>query len=128
MIDGWTADNLISREALKKAIEEQRKSKVYSEADERQNVIIDCILYIIDNAPTVEISGLPKIHYDRGFIAGYEKGKAERPHGEWIKQEQGAFYPIECSNCHNEPLCNDEGYLLSNFCPNCGAKMDGGEE
>ena len=45
--------DLISREALKKAIEEQRKPKAYSEADERQNIIIDCILYIIDNAPTV---------------------------------------------------------------------------
>lgn len=40
-------------DTLRKAIEEQRKPKVYSEADERQNVIIDCILYIIDNAPTI---------------------------------------------------------------------------
>jgi len=51
-----------------------------------------------------------------------------RPQGEWITQEKGAFYPIECSNCHNEPACKDEGYVLSKFCPECGAKMKGGRE
>ena len=49
----------------------------------------------------------------------------ERPQGEWITQEQGAFYPIECSSCHHEPFCNDEGYVLSEFCPECGADMRG---
>ena len=48
------------------------------------NSKIDLCIDAIDSAPTVEISGLPKIHYDRGFIAGYEKGKTERPKGEWI--------------------------------------------
>lgn len=51
-----------------------------------------------------------------------------RTQGEWITQEQGAFYPIECSNCHNEPFCNDEGYVLSKFCPECGAKMERSEK
>lgn len=31
-----------------------------------------------------------------------------------------------CSNCKHEAIfdCNDE-YVLSDFCPNCGARMDG---
>ena len=31
-----------------------------------------------------------------------------------------------CTNCRNEAIfdCNDE-YILSDYCPNCGAKMDG---
>jgi hypothetical protein len=34
-----------------------------------------------------------------------------------------------CSNCSYEAIftCNDE-YELSAYCPNCGAKMEGGEE
>lgn len=37
----------------------------------------------------------------------------------------GGYY---CSNCHYEAIysCNDE-YVLSAYCPNCGARMMGGE-
>jgi ribosomal protein S27E len=80
----------------------------------------------VENAPTVEVDKLI-------LIVAKRHGKREimlnalRPHGKWINQEQGAFYPIECSNCHNEPFCNDEGYKLSNYCSNCGADMRGEE-
>lgn len=91
---------------------------------------------IIDNAPTVE----PRIEYGtdgqpyRLFISGgqvvtdnlqgwrYE----ERPHGKWIKHEWG----YSCSVCG---VSNDYAYdnnihkFTDYFCPNCGAKMDGGE-
>ena len=34
----------------------------------------------------------------------------------------------KCSNCGNEAIfsCNDE-FVLSDYCPDCGEKMDGGE-
>lgn len=34
----------------------------------------------------------------------------------------------KCSNCGNEAIfsCNDE-FVLSDYCPDCGAKMDGGD-
>lgn len=52
-------------------------------------------------------------------------------HGRWVSwEEAGNFIPspdrYECSICHDaaERLCN--GFdLLSSYCPNCGAKMDG---
>ena len=53
---------------------------------------------------------------------------ADRPMGEWINQDNGAFYPYECSNCHEQPFCDDYGYHLTNYCPNCGAIMKGGAE
>ena len=50
--------------------------------------------------------------------------KQYRAEGEWINQEQGAFYPVECSNCHKQPLLNeDEDYEYTKYCPYCGAKM-----
>ena len=50
----------------------------------------------------------------------------ERKKGEWIDQDDGAYYPVECSECRKIPLFDVYGdYILSNFCPNCGAKMKG---
>ncbi len=39
-------------------------------------------------------------------------------HGQWIVDCEGCYYPY-CSECQHEPK------ELSNYCPNCGAKMDG---
>lgn len=46
-------------------------------------------------------------------------------HGDW----KGYF--SHCSVCGEEALSQDNGtlhgaYFLTNYCPNCGAKMDGG--
>lgn len=35
----------------------------------------------------------------------------------------------ECSHCGSEPFVDWKGsYVFSKYCPNCGAKMDGGAE
>ena len=43
-------------------------------------------------------------------------------HGEWLICSDG-YYPY-CSKCKNEP----QGRVMTDYCPNCGAKMDGGDE
>lgn len=66
--------------------------------------------------------------------------QAERPrtngdvapvvHGRWISwEEAGNFVPSpdrhECSICHDAAQVLVNGFeLLSDYCPNCGAKMD----
>ena len=47
-------------------------------------------------------------------------------HGEWIKIPGS---DKTCSKCGEEyPTIDHRGFLLTdNFCPNCGAKMDGGK-
>ena len=49
---------------------------------------------------------------------------AEVKHGEWIWSMDFPIMQamIRCS------LCNEPSITMSKFCPNCGAKMDGGEE
>lgn len=62
-------------------------------------------------------------------------------HGHWILLRESEITglnpefagrdPIggyQCSNCKEEAIfdCNDE-FVLSSYCPNCGAKMTGGE-
>lgn len=53
-------------------------------------------------------------------------------HGRWISWEKaGNFVPSpdrhECSVCHDAAQVLVNGFeLLSDYCPKCGAKMDGG--
>ena len=46
---------------------------------------------------------------------------AEVVHGRWIWNEEGEIDWEQFYRCSN---CGDKGYWESNFCPNCGAKMD----
>jgi len=55
-------------------------------------------------------------------------------HGRWIIDyaEGSKIYHAHCSECNKEPDRNIGGdyYIdkLSDFCPNCGARMDGDNE
>lgn len=54
------------------------------------------------------------------FDMGYLNGKADAVvHARWIICSDG-YYPY-CSACKAEPKSRE----LTNYCPNCGAKMDG---
>ena len=47
----------------------------------------------------------------------------EVEHGRWIKYPHNSG--IYCSKCRHKRRYRD---IYDNYCPNCGAKMDGGEE
>ena len=62
-------------------------------------------LRIIEQAPTIDIA--PVVH------------------GEWVKD---GGCECRCKKCGYAPLYDYFGRVrLSNYCPHCGAKMDGGE-
>ena len=43
-------------------------------------------------------------------------------HGYWIMHDDELGLTCECSVCHIETMCD------GNYCPNCGAKMNGGNK
>ena len=46
-------------------------------------------------------------------------------HGRWIEKEKYTFgIMYDCSLCENRILDNGHSW---NYCPHCGAKMDGGD-
>ena len=44
-------------------------------------------------------------------------------HGQWIMNDDQVY---ECKECGYVP--SFDGYTYFNYCPNCGARMDGGKE
>lgn len=43
------------------------------------------------------------------------------PQGEWECLDDGVY---RCTKCHHAPIANiDDKFVLSKFCPNCGARM-----
>lgn len=50
----------------------------------------------------------------------------EVKHGRWIKKTADCIYYYACSECGEPVLRSQWGCdFFSEFCPNCGAKMDG---
>jgi hypothetical protein len=90
---------------------------------------LNSLLDEIKNAPTVEpetsrlalIEDIRKkqMDADKAFLEGYERGKNERPQGEWILNKD------ENPEC---PFCHHSFTYWGNYCPNCGADMRGEKE
>lgn len=110
----------IEREALKsklKNMEATSPNKVY------QNAMEDMIYYfipkIIDEIPTADVE---PVRHGRWVLLRESEITGFNP-------ELAGLDPIggyQCSNCKKEAIfdCNDE-FVLSSYCPNCGARMDG---
>lgn len=54
-------------------------------------------------------------------------------HGQWISLTECSNAGVYCSICHKKVYkedyawCNRKNKVRSSYCPNCGAKMAGGE-
>ena len=79
----------------------------------------------VDKEELIRVLQYDREQYDRGFADGYQKARDELVHGRWIEhewaeEENGLLVSnFECSACHNWERKE------SDYCPNCGAKMDG---
>lgn len=77
-----------------------------------------------DIALYTELSGHDGEHTAIGIIGayldGYDKGKEDRPQGEWIMNKTSARgRNYTCTNCQKVSRNKSE------FCPKCGADMRG---
>lgn len=121
---------LIDADALLAIIEEEEKGL---ETSEFQLAAIACINHIKE-APTVKAWTRAEHNAD-AFHAYVEGKKSAMKHGEWLEKEvsrialDGEMQSARCSCCglyHTTPFL----YYFTEYkyCPNCGAKMDGGDE
>ena len=52
-------------------------------------------------------------------------------HGHWVSEYDCGYTTPHCSECGETALTKEEtsyDYVYSSYCPNCGAKMGGGED
>lgn len=70
--------------------------------------------------------GIDSIDYQFGFNAGYARAKAEVKHGRWkawdLTWGRSIYVCTSCGDAMEVPTEN--GKLIFNYCPNCGARMD----
>ena len=80
----------------------------------------------IETIPSVDIphSDDWEKYSDKLWKNAYERGKADRPQGEWIEQEDDYHHYWECSECGMGVGLDD----IRNYCPNCGARMKGADD
>lgn len=63
------------------------------------------------------------VGYSNGYKQGYEQGKKDAvKHGHWIDTGRTDYYLNKEYRCS---CCDAVDYMRSNYCPNCGAKMEG---
>ena len=72
----------------------------------------------------MDMERIEQMAYDIGYQRGYEKGKADRPQGEWIFHSEWEEYycRYECS------LCGRTYDYDMNYCGFCGARMKGADD
>lgn len=119
-------NDLISRSELKRKLHSFFDGKTIVEPA----YILRDVFYYIDNAPKVSLQDIyQEGHYD-GHLEGYTKAiNEERSQGEWIILDRNDRFKIgyyKCNLCGYKYPVPDE--LSKNFCPHCGANMEGGAE
>lgn len=80
----------------------------------------------VEDAP--EVSLKPHVHFDYDAIR--EEIEKKMTHGHWIvvlAKEWCTFDECKCSVCGAVEYFQ-KGWKKYNYCPNCGAKMEGGED
>ena len=123
-------NDLISREALKKAIDDAYK-EYDGYAPEDLSRFAERVDEEIDNAPTVENITIFCENADEKTIEDLkvelERVKTElRPQGEWKDYSEDGY--VECPICNCLTNCDDNIDEL-HYCWNCGAKLrKGGAE
>ena len=83
----------------------------------------------------------PNSSYEEGFDRGLDRAQrvildapasdvAPVRHGRWVLLDECYNEGVYCSACHKKVYkkCYANQKIKSKFCPNCGAKMDGGAE
>lgn len=100
-----------------------RAHLIYENGEESLGYTTLCFGSVIRNTPTVEAEPIRHGHWIAVSSFDAFGGDEEA----WIAHGNPTAYHY-CSECKNEAYLNEEGKeILSDYCPNCGAHMNGNE-
>lgn len=118
-----TNDGFGDLETTSAVVENGKKVLTMTEYIEREDLLE---LYRMDDPVLNENGHVPLSVIRQNIIDIPAADVAPVRHGRWIEQEKYTFGVMyDCSICGNRILDNGHSW---NYCPNCGAKMDGGTE
>ena len=87
----------------------------------------DCLHYDVCEE-LEQKNGIPKTFACQCAFFKDKSDYAEVVHGEWIYDYSGECVPgTDAPLCQKCSECGEYTVNEENFCPNCGAKMDGGK-
>ncbi len=86
----------------------------------------------LDTLPTADIQQTDKILEHNKTLCNFINAipSADRPQGEWFKDENGDYRCSECGGCEEQFIYGTENWYglgESKFCPSCGARMKGAD-
>ena len=95
-------NDLISREALLKRIDEEREYLIVRGQTWAEHILVHNFRDLVEDAPTFE----------------------DRPTGHWMPKECNFYWfrQFACSECEHEIICREK---TPNYCEKCGADMRG---
>ena len=97
---------LIDADELMKDIENERAYLINTGQIGAEHILVHALIPYISDAPTID----PVRH-------------GEWSHEQMLSTSGGTYAVIRCSECMSQyPMWE------TNYCPNCGANMDGGED
>ena len=94
----------------------------------KREYAVDAVLDVYYDTPDIDLSGEK---FESAILKIQAADVAEVVHGEWLRSDDdwNSLTTIQCSLC-SEEWCfetdDDVSLLNYKYCPNCGAKMDGG--
>ena len=89
----------------------------------KREYAVDAVLDVYYDTPDIDLSGEK---FEAAILKIPAADVAPVRHGRWVEKEKYTFgIMYDCSLCENRILDNGHPW---NYCPNCGAKMDGGAD
>ena len=89
----------------------------------KREYAVDAALDVYYDTPDIDLSGEK---FEAAILKIPAADVAPVRHGRWVETEKYTFgIMCDCSLCENRILDNGHPW---NYCPNCGAKMDGGAD
>ena len=91
---------------------------VKKEEDQFVCEVRQTIGYNIDKSELIKALNYDRDQYEKGYQDG-RSAAMKKGQGSWLINSDG-YYPY-CSICNNEP----KSRTMTDYCPNCGAYMEG---
>ena len=124
---GLTMDEYIKRDAVHDLVRSLTKYAWASPVRNERRVTVDAddVQFGVDKIPSADVA---PVRHGRWLDRPKNQGLKDEEIGTVGMVDGEPWSSCYCSECGEWLVASDEYAVKGNYCPNCGAKMDGGED